>query len=395
MKILYTISARGTNLNIKEGYYVHVKEIYCGLKQLGHDVHLLAISDQDLKSEFPESTVVKHRYIPLIHHIIPYTGFIDSINYFFKIIHIYKHFKFDVIHNRWGLRILGAHFAAKFLKIPMLLEVNGPGIEEKALFSEPYKLKEEILLKFIRKIQMKMCDHIFAVSNILKEIMINWGISEQKISVIPNAANPEMYKNVHPTLEIRKNLNWKDKIIVTYTGTLHVWYGLEYLPSIFKEIVKSFENVRFLIVGNGQYKEDFQNQIKTLRLNEFVHFYGAVNHSLIPNILLETDIVIAPYKDLPMGFFNSPLKIFEYMMAGKAIVTTAIGQNNEILVHNQTALLVPPDNIDSLANALIELVLNPDKAQKLAQNAKKEALLNHTWKDYCKKLVTLYQQIGK
>lgn len=395
MKILYTISARGTNLNIKEGYYVHIKEIYNGLRSQGHEVHLLATSDTSLKQDFPISHTIKHRYMPLVHHMIPYTGFIDSSSYFLKIINLQKKYKFDIIHNRWGLRNLGTHLAAKLLKIPMLVENNGLGIEEKSLFSDPYPKYEEVYLKFIRKIQMKMCNHIYAVSNMVKEIMIIWGIPGDKISVLPNAANHEMYKNVTPELQIRKNLNWENKTIIAYTGSLHLWYGLEILPNVFKNIFDKNQNARFLIVGNGQYKAEFQNKIKMLQLENLVHFYGAVPHSKIPSVLFEVDIVVAPYKDLPMGFFGSPLKIFEYMMAGKTIVTTAIGQNSEVLEHNKTALLVPPENSTGMTDAILKLIQNPDIAKNLGINAKKEAMEKHTWKQYCKKLLILYDWIIK
>ena len=94
--------------------------------------------------------------------------------------------------------------------------------------------------------------------------------------------------------------------------------------------------------------------------------------------LKATDVLVAPYPQ-STDFYFSPIKIFEYMAAGRPIIASRIGQVAEILEHERTALLVPPGDSAALTQALLRLKSDPELGIRLAQAAQQEVRTAHTW----------------
>jgi glycosyltransferase involved in cell wall biosynthesis len=105
------------------------------------------------------------------------------------------------------------------------------------------------------------------------------------------------------------------------------------------------------------------------------------------------DVLAAPYPRLD-GFYFSPLKIFEYMAAGKPIVASRIGQVAEILENEKTALLVAPENPEELASALRRLKAERKLAERLGAAAQKEAQEKHTWKARLEIVESIFRSLG-
>ena len=86
------------------------------------------------------------------------------------------------------------------------------------------------------------------------------------------------------------------------------------------------------------------------QLRRSTRFVGSVRPDEIPAMLAQMDIAVAPYPSLP-GFYFSPLKIFEYMAAGLAVVASCIGQNAKVIEHGKNGILTRPGDIGDLVEA--------------------------------------------
>jgi glycosyltransferase involved in cell wall biosynthesis len=95
-------------------------------------------------------------------------------------------------------------------------------------------------------------------------------------------------------------------------------------------------------------------------------------------MLRRADVLVAPYPRMDDFYFSS-LKVFEYMAAGRAIVASSIGQLSRILIHEKTAILVPPGDIAALGNALTRLKDDFGLRKRLGERAQMEARRRHTW----------------
>lgn len=392
LSILYLIGDRGLDLTKGEGYKTHVLKILEGLKKKGHKVFLLTINDSPSLPEVDNYLTVPHKYLRFyIHRIFPFTGTINSINIFLNILRLNKLHQFDIIHERFGLYSFGGILAAKMLHIPHLTEINGPGIEEKKLFTEDLAPVQKFTARMIRKFCLRKTDHIVSVSNNLKAFLLDNHVvnQENKITVLPNAADVVAFDKQFDVRGIKLSLGLEDKFVIAYTGTLQVWYAIEDLVFAFPLVLREVPNAFLLIVGEGQAREKLEGLVCSHGISRNVRFTGYINHSKIPEIISIADVAVAPFKELGMSFFGSAIKIFEYLGAGKAIVASKIGQIAEVLQDQYTALLVAPSDIEELANAIIRLAHDEQLRNYLAKNAWIEAQ-KYSWDKYADQLENIY-----
>jgi glycosyltransferase involved in cell wall biosynthesis len=128
-------------------------------------------------------------------------------------------------------------------------------------------------------------------------------------------------------------------------------------------------------------------------LEKTVSITGYVAHDAIPEWLAAADVVVAPYPPLPEELWFSPLKLFEYMAAGKAIVASAAGQIAEVIQHGHNGLLVRPGDVAQLAEAILDLLNDPGERQRLGHNARRQAVEQHSCAAYIRRLESLYQTV--
>ncbi|MBI2472865.1 MAG: glycosyltransferase family 4 protein [Planctomycetes bacterium] len=395
LSVLYLIGDRGLDLTKGEGYRIHVLKIIEGLKKNGHKVFLLTINENPSLPEFENYRTIQHKYLRLFfHRFFPFTGTINSINILLQILRLNKSYQFDIIHERFGLYSYGGILASKMLHIPHITEINGPGIEEKKLFTKDLAYIQKFTAKVIRKFCLKNTNHIVAVSNNLKTFLIGTRLvkNSSKITVLPNAADVGAFNKHFNVRDTKVSLGLEDKFVIAYTGTLQVWYAIEDVVSAFPSILREVPNAFLLIVGEGQAREKLENLVHLYGITDRVKFMGYINHSKIPEVLSITNVAVAPFKELGMTFFGSAIKIFEYLSAGKPIVASKIGQIAEVLQDNFTALLVTPGHKEELANAIIRLARDEQLRNYLAKNAKMEAQ-KYSWDKYTDRLLDIYMTL--
>ncbi len=171
----------------------------------------------------------------------------------------------------------------------------------------------------------------------------------------------------------------KGTIKVGYIGNLYPGRGIEIIYSL----AESFKELDFYIIG-GSDKDISRWKSKTLPDNLF--FQGFLPHRIIVSLLKELDILLMPYQKkvgVPgmndTSLWMSPIKMFEYMSSGKAIISSDHGVLKEVLRHGENALLVAPDNIEEWKTALQRLILEPGLREGLGRQALNDLQEHYTW----------------
>lgn len=205
-----------------------------------------------------------------------------------------------------------------------------------------------------------------AISNSIKQILLEYGIPESKISVARSAVGQEIYKNLS-RVTCQKQLKEKykipqDAILIGNASALSSQKGHETLLRAIAELRDNLKNFSVLIAGDGILKKELEKLAQELKITDKVQFIGFIQN--VPEFLSGLDILAVPSNNEGLGTV-----ILDGILAGCAVVGSRVGGIPEVIIPNQTGLLQEVGDYKALAKNLAELIQNPDKVQLLCMNA--------------------------
>lgn len=182
--------------------------------------------------------------------------------------------------------------------------------------------------------------------------------------------------------------------VVTYAGHLYPWKGVDTLLHALALLL----NARAVIVGGHPAERDLDRLnalAQTLHVAERVTFTGLVARSEVTKYLEKSDVLVMPHTSTRVSErYASPLKLFEYMAAGKPIVASDLPAVREVLRDGENALLVKPGDAASLASGITRVLDMPELARQLAQRAFDEAGA-YTWDRRAERLEQLFDEVRR
>ncbi len=371
-------------------------ELMEGLSSLGYDVKIYWRNRQPEKNgENGRSTPisfrekVKRRLDKYLHEPNQY---LNNLKYLWEENRILKREKPDLLISRLEAYTFSSVLLAKFYRLPILLEVDSPEVYEFMTFHKFY-WKQVWLLKLVERLVIRLSDESFTVSKLLKQYFVKRGIHPSKMHIITNGADVNRFMRSDHHTEIARGFNLNQHTVIGFVGSFHYWHGVENLISLINEVLKRTSNVKFLMVGQGgPMLTTFKKFIQDRQLSDQVILTGFVPHDKIPEFVSSMDIVLAPYPQLDF-FYYSPVKVYEYMAAGKAVVASRIGQIAEMIRDGYNGFLCRPGDLDEMLEKILTLVQNESLRQTLGRNARQSIAENHTWVHKAKELSVLCEKL--
>lgn len=214
---------------------------------------------------------------------------------------------------------------------------------------------------FIEKSVQLYADRVVLVSRAQLD-RIPRGRTSCRIQVIHNAVDPQrpapISQNWH---RVREDLRIKQSDpLISVIGRLSPEKGVDTFIKAFDRAVQSIPQACGLIVGDGQERIRLENQARDLGLKGKILF---LRHTETPgDFISASDLII-----LPSRTEGLPNLALEAMALGKPIIATRVGGITELIEHNSSGLLVPPDNPTALAVAMVEVLGNPQLAERLSR----------------------------
>jgi glycosyltransferase involved in cell wall biosynthesis len=321
-----------------------------------------------------------------------------------KIIKKLKKIKSDFIYQRLSRDDISGAIISRALKIPLVVEYNS-SMEWELINSSLYF--EKMLLFFtnrLERIMLNQASLIVVVSNVLKEELLSKGYDKSKIMVVPNGVDTNKFNsNIDNDLIEKLNLS-KDKITVGFSGTFGFWHGVDTLEESIKLINNSERiNCQFLMIGDGFYRKQMQNNLQ--EYNNII-FTKNVPYTEVVNYLSLCDIFISPHSlKNEEKFIGSPTKLFEYMSMSKIIIASNLDQiaeiispslkvkniNSDFIVNfdskDSVGITFDQGNQEQLAYAIEFAVKNFEKLNYLGNNAREKAIKNYQWNNLTKSIL--------
>lgn len=359
MKIFYL---SGRMLPSQNSFSVHVMKMAQAFAKAGHDVTLFAqsagASSQDLFEIYDTEPNFKlHLFsrgnLPIVSRVSQFRGLMQKMRHDSRP---------DLIYGHDPVALSLFHDGC-----PIIFELQ----EMPRHASQGWAIKQILRLANLNA--------IISVSDALKQDILKLypEIPPEKIFVAHDGADllPQLKEeNDKITLRGRKNA-----LQIGYTGSLTPGKGINMINRI-ADLRPDYE---FHIVG-GKKKQIQRIETNGRRTN--VHFYGHREHAEIPSYLSAFDICIAPYQHRALiktgqntSRWISPMKIFEYMAAKKPIISSRISVIEEILQHEDTALLPPASDEEKWAQCIDRLATNKAFSETLAYNAHQRLKNLYTW----------------
>ncbi len=218
--------------------------------------------------------------------------------------------------------------------------------------------------------------HIVVISEALKDQYLSTydSLEESKVTVAHDAASD-------PGDVESFSFADSERLQVGYIGHLYEGKGM----SVIAKLVEECSWADFHVVGGTP--TDIQQWEESLRENDNVVFHGFVPPAEVVRYQQSMDVMLAPYQRHVSGGgdvtnlsrWMSPLKIFEYMAAGKPIICSDLPVLREVLTDRNTALLCNPDNHSEWVKALSILSENSEMAERIGRNARAKFLQEHTY----------------
>ncbi|MFN7915353.1 MAG: glycosyltransferase family 4 protein [Vicinamibacterales bacterium] len=277
--------------------------------------------------------------------------------------------KWDLIYERYSLWSYAGLAFARRRGLPFVLEVNSPLVVEQSRYRT---LEHAVRARRVERYLFRGATRIVAVSSEVAEYVCAQGADPSRVVVAANGVDLGLYAGASVSTP------GEERFTIGFLGSLKPWHGVDLLVETLEQLVARDARYHLRVIGDGPERARVEAALDARRLAGHATLVGQVDRHAVPAELAQVDCAVAPYPRLD-DFYFSPLKVFEYMAAGRPIVASRIGQIESVLEDGETALLVEPGNPAALADAIHALRTDPATATRLATTARGRAFERHGW----------------
>ena len=368
------------------GSPIRVKFNLLALAQLGYDVHLLTLPiGAELQIEgvriFRVANPFRIKNIPI--GPSRWKVFFDFL-LICKALALCWRTRYTVIHGIEEAGFFAALLAWLF---------NTKGIFEK--HSDPFSYAKgkgtTAVMKvyaFVEKIAVRMVDAVICTGPGLVNQVKAMRTATQVFDIadIPSSLQESTSAEVS---RIRASLcQQQEELLITFVGSFAVYQGVELMFAAIPKVVLANRRARFVIVGGSQEEITARQAVLAAEgVAANVAFLGKIDPDVLPDYLAASDILLSPR----VSGVNTPLKILDYMKAGRAIAATDIPANR-LLLDEHTAVLAAPEPV-AYATAILSLADDPHRRQSLGEACRQLYLSTYNFQQHCVRIKQCYDHV--
>lgn len=383
MKILYHHRTAS-----KDGQAVHIEEMISALRSLGHEVRVVAPGNGD-----NENMGAKVSWVHRLKAILPRAVYeIMELTYswvaYRRLAQAVREFQPDILYERYNLFMLAGAMVRRRFELPLLLEVNAPLVHERSRFGG---LALERLARWVEGATWRSADFVLPVTRVLAGYVAAYGVPEDHIVVIPNGINQAHFALAPSADEAKNRLGLTGALVLGFTGFVRGWHGVDRVIR-WMATQDAPANAQLLIVGDGPVRPELERIAAEYALGNRVIFTGVLTRERVPEYVAAFDVALQP----AVVPYASPLKLFEYLVLGKAIIAPRQPNIEEVLVDGENALLFDPSASNGLEAALTCLLADQHLCCRIAAGA--SATIRQrglTWMDNAQRVEMLARQAIK
>jgi glycosyltransferase involved in cell wall biosynthesis len=379
MKILYS-----HRIGSRDGQGIHLDAMVAALRAAGHEVRVVGPASFDRTDLGGDS-----RAVSILREKLPaFVGELAELAYILpatlRLSRAAAEFRPDVIYERANLFHLAGTLVAARRRLPLLLEVNAPLAEERGRFGN---LALRRVAAALERLAWRRASRVLPVTEVLADKIRAAGVPDARITVVPNGIHPEDF----PAVALRP-AEAEGPLVLGFVGFVRDWHGLDHVVRAMAAY-RGRRPLALQVVGDGPARPGLETLAAELGIADRVRFTGLAAREVVPGMIGGFDIALQPASVA----YASPLKVFEYMAAGRAIVAPDQPNLREVLRHGETALLFDPGSPEAMWQAVLQLAEDAALRQRLGEAARAEiARRDLTWEGNARKMLALAaEELGR
>jgi glycosyltransferase involved in cell wall biosynthesis len=381
MRILYHHRTRS-----RDGQAVHIEELLGALGALGHEIRIVAPAATEASGFGADAGLVAglKRWLPRpLYEVAEFSyNFLD----YQKLSAAARAFRPDVIYERYNLYTVSGVWLARRLGIPLLLEVNAPLVHERSAFGG---LGLPGLARWSERKAWAAADVVLPVTQVLADMVNAAAGPSIRTLVIPNGVDMAAFGQPPDIDTAKARFGLAGRIVLGFTGFVREWHRVDRVLDVMAS-PECPSNVHLMLVGDGTVRVALQEQAARLGLADRVSFPGLVPRGEIPVYVAAFDIALQPH----VVAYASPLKLFEYLALGRAVIAPDTPNIREVLDDGGNGLLFRPDDDRSFRDGLLRLINDPALRDRLGRAAR--ATIDRrglTWRHNAERVTALAEEL--
>lgn len=241
---------------------------------------------------------------------------------------------------------------------------------------------------------LKSCHRIIVLSDEFRDYLsIKHQIDPDKFFVFPNVpeyVNEDSCKGT--VVNLKKN---PDDFVFLYIGRVALRRGIQYVLDAMKVIMQKTEKIRFVVIGplDKLDKEWFLKEITNPRISSNIEYFPWKEPSDLPNYIMASDACISPLIKNPQHESGVANKVFQSLMYGKPVMASDCLPQANLLVNNSCGMVYRYDDVNELANAMLEMAASPELLKEFGINGRRIITEKYNSAYYGKNLIQLYSSL--
>jgi glycosyltransferase involved in cell wall biosynthesis len=383
MRLLYHHRTRAD-----DGQAVHIRAMIAAFRALGHEVHEVALVPRTNGAPAQPS----RRGYGLLARAPRFA--LELAEYAYgqvargRILRAAHAFEPRFVYERYAFGNTGGVRAARALGLPLVLEVNSPMVLE---LGRTRGLSFPGLARRVEEQVFRSATLVCAVTGVLRDMLVAMGVARERVLVTPNGVELERYASAGASrVGARAALGLpEDGLVLGFVGYYRDWHRLDLVIDALRD--PALADARLVLVGEGPARAELEARAATQGVAARVHFAGPRPHAEIPSLLPAFDVALVP----AINPYASPLKLFEYMAAGRAVLAPDQPNLREVLASEVDALLVPAGEPEPLRAALVRLARDAGLRARLGAAARaKVAALDLTWQANARRVIAAVEALA-
>lgn len=253
-----------------------------------------------------------------------------------------------------------------------------------------YRLSRKLETRVVRK-----ADAVTVICQGLKRDLMSRGISEDKITVVPNALPSEMFDLCTPeqSAAVRQKFGLEGKRTIGFFGSFFAWEGIDSLIRAMPSVIAALPEARLLLVGGGRQESELRGLVSELGLNSIVIFAGRIDPDAVRDFYGAADVMVYPRIPHRLTEMVTPLKPLEAMAQNTPVIASDVGGHKELIEDESTGFLYPAGDDEALAAKIVEVLRGGLAIAAVIRAARLMVERERRWSLVCRRYAPIYERL--